>query len=182
VSFIRGLPFFPLTIEKYAKLWYDKQKGGVFMKTKISVLLLLTLCLSLMLTGCDLIGIVPEVDNTQKFDDELANSTGKWILSDDEDTYFTFDGSKDVMTFSYTEDGALKYDGKYRVVAKANDTDVLTPLTFILTRSDKEKEDWLSCYVDDFDKDFTQFTVMDEEEDLGMIDASIYTYLYRISE
>ena len=26
VSFIRGLPFFPLTIEKYAKLWYDKKE------------------------------------------------------------------------------------------------------------------------------------------------------------
>ena len=86
------------------------------------------------------------------------------------------------MTYSYVEDGISKYSGTYRVVSRGTGKDVITPLTFIFTRSDKDKEDWVGCYVEDFDSDFTQFTIMSEEEDLGIIDGSIHTYIYRISE
>ena len=149
-----------------------------------SIFLLITI--SCMLTGCDildnLLGGSGSNEKVENFDNELESSTGKWLLKDDEDTYFTFDGSKNIMTYSYVEDGIKKYNGTYRVVSKGTSKDVITPLTFIFTRSDKEKEDWVGCYVEDFNSDFTQFTIMSEEEDLGMIDGSIHTYIYRISE
>ena len=138
------------------------------------------------LTGCDsLNGLLSGngSNNSEKiFDNELESSTGKWLMQDDEDTYFTFDGSKNTMTFSYVEDGVGKYNGSYRVVSRGTGKNVSTPLTFVFTRSDKEKEDWIGCYAEDFDSDFTQFTIMSEEENLGMIDGSIHTYIYRISE
>ena len=122
----------------------------------------LLIMVSFILTGCDMLdGVFGENSsnkNVEEYDKELESSTGKWLLQDDEDTYFTFDGSKNVMK------------------------DSLTPITFIFTRNDKENEDWIGCYVEDFDSDFTQFTIMTEEEDLGMIDASIHTHIYRISE
>ena len=146
----------------------------------------LLITISCMLTGCDildnLLGGSGSNEKVENFDNELESSTGKWLLKDDEDTYFTFDGSKNIMTYSYVEDGIKKYNGTYRVVSKGTSKDVITPLTFIFTRSDKEKEDWVGCYVEDFNSDFTQFTIMSEEEDLGMIDGSIHTYIYRISE
>ena len=146
----------------------------------------LLITISCMLTGCDildnLLGGSGSNEKVENFDNELESSTGKWLLKDDEDTYFTFDGSKNIMTYSYVEDGIKKYNGTYRVVSKGTSKDVTTPLTFIFTRSDKEKEDWIGCYVEDFNSDFTQFTIMSEEEDLGMIDGSIHTYIYRISE
>ena len=146
----------------------------------------LLIIVSCMLTGCDVLdGLLDSNDSNngeENFDNELASSTGKWLMQDDEDTYFTFDGSMNVMTYSYVEDGISKYSGTYRVVYRGTSQDVITPLTFIFTRSDKEKEDWIGCYVEDFDNDFTQFTIMSEEEDLGMIDGSIHTYIYRISE
>ena len=139
-----------------------------------------------MLTSCDfqndLLGGNGSNNTEETFDSELESSTGKWLLQDDTDTYFTFDGSEEVMTYSYVEDGISKYSGTYRVVSRGNNKDVITPLTFIFTRSDKDKEDWIGCYVEDFDSDFTQFTIMSEEEDLGFIDGSIHTYIYRISE
>ena len=150
----------------------------------LSVLLLTTT--SCVLTGCDFIddflGGNGSNNNEKNFDSELESSTGKWLLQDDADTYFTFDGSKNVMTYSYVEDGISKYSGTYRVVSRGTGKDVITPLTFIFTRSDKDKEDWVGCYVEDFDSDFTQFTIMSEEEDLGIIDGSIHTYIYRINE
>ena len=146
----------------------------------------LLITISCMLTGCDildnLLGGSGSNEKVENFDNELESSTGKWLLKDDKDTYFTFDGSKNIMTYSYVEDGIKKYNGTYRVVSKGTSKDVTTPLTFIFTRSDKEKEDWVGCYVEDFNSDFTQFTIMSEEEDLGMIDGSIHTYIYRISE
>ena len=149
-----------------------------------SVLLLTTIFC--MLTGCnfinDLLGGIGSNNNEENFDSELESSTGKWLLQDDIDTYFTFDGSKNVMTYSYVEDGISKYSGTYRVVSQGTGKDVITPLIFVFTRSDKDKEDWIGCYVEDFDSDFTQFTIMSEEEDLGIIDGSIHTYIYRISE
>lgn len=148
---------------------------------------LLVLCLiacMLLLGGCDLLSgpannEAPKVD---EYEDELQSSTGKWILLDDDDTFFTFDGSKGVMTFSYVEDDTEKYSGSFRVVYRGIGKSVITPLTFIFTRSDKAKEDWIGCYVEDFDTDFSQFTLFTEEEDLGMTDGSIYTHIYRISE
>ncbi|MDY2575164.1 MAG: hypothetical protein SOW55_04260 [Bacilli bacterium] len=146
---------------------------------------LLLTAISCMLTSCDFLNDLlgdNDLNNKQEyFDSELESSTGKWLLQDDTDTYFTFDGSKNVMTYSYVEDGISKYSGTYRVVSRGTGKDVLTPLTFIFTRSDKDKEDWIGCYVEDFDSDFTQFTIM-SEEDLGIIDGSIHTYIYRISE
>ena len=141
---------------------------------------------SCMLTSCDiangLFGDNGSKNSAENFDKELESSTGKWLMQDDEDTYFTFDGSENVMSFNYVEDGVDKYSGTYRVVSKGTGKDVLTPLTFIFKRSDKTKEDWIGCYVEDFKTNFTQFTIMSEEEDLGMIDASIHTHIYRISE
>ena len=149
-----------------------------------SVLLLTTF--SCVLTSCDLLndllGGNGSNNSEEHFDSELESSTGKWLLQDDIDTYFTFDGSKNVMTYSYVEDGVSKYSGTYRVVSQGIGKDVITPLIFVFTRSDKDKEDWIGCYVEDFDNDFTQFTIMSEEEDLGIIDGSIHTYIYRISE
>ena len=149
-----------------------------------SVLLLTTI--SCVLASCDLLNDLlggNGSNNSEKhFDSELESSTGKWLLQDDTDTYFTFDGSKNVMTYIYVEDGISKYSGTYRVVSQGTGKDVITPLIFVFTRSDKDKEDWVECYVEDFDNDFTQFTIMSEEEDLGIIDGSIHTYIYRISE
>ena len=138
-----------------------------------------------VLSGCGLIeGLLGDGGNNNdalQIEDELTSATGKWILTSDEDTYFVFDGSKGVMTYSYYENAQQKYNGKFRVVYHGMG-DVATPLSFIFTRSDKQKEDWIGCYVDDFETDFSQFTVFSEEEDLGMVDASIYTHKYRISE
>ena len=150
----------------------------------LSILLLTSA--SCLLTGCDflndLLGGSGSNNKATNYDSELESSTGKWLLQDDVDTYFTFDGSKNVMTYSYVEDGISKYSGTYRVVYSGNGKNVITPLIFIFTRSDKDKEDWVGCYVEDFDSDFTQFTIKSEEEDLGIIDDSIHTYIYRISE
>ena len=140
---------------------------------------------SFSLSSCegldDLLG-TKENNEEEKIDNELESSTGKWTLKNDDDTYFVFDGSKDVMSYSYYEDGVNKYSGNYRVVYRGIGEDVLTPLTFIFKRNDKVKEDWIGCYVEDFKNDFTQFTVMQEEEDLGITDGTIYTHIYRISE
>lgn len=62
----------------------------------LSVLLLSTA--SCILTSCDflndLLGGNGSNNNVENFDSELESSTGKWQLKDDENTYFTFDGSK----------------------------------------------------------------------------------------
>ena len=144
---------------------------------KLSIISLI-LCL-FMLTGCDLF---MKDNGTKRYDDEFVSATGKWTLLNDDDTFFAFDGAKNVMSFSYVEDGVSKYSGKFRAIYRGNGNDVVTPLDLIFMRSDKEKEDWLSCYVEDFESDFTQFTIFSEEEDLGMIDGTIYTHIYRISE
>ena len=147
---------------------------------------LLFTSISSLLASCgfldDFLGGNGGNNNIETFDRELESSTGKWLLQDDEDTYFVFDGSKNVMTYHYVEDGISKYSGTYRAVSRGTGKDVITPLTFVFTRSDKDKEDWVGCYVEDFDSDFTQFTIMSEEEDLGIIDDSIHTYIYRMSE
>ncbi len=148
---------------------------------KVSILCLL-LCFIFSFGGCDLLGSPTGSPKPEEIDVELQSATGKWTLLDDDDTFFNFDGSKNVMTFNYVEDGTPKYNGTFRVVYRGLGKDVATPLCFIFTRTDKEKEDWLNCYVENFDTDFSQFTIFGEEEDLGMIDASLYTHIYRISE
>ena len=148
------------------------------MKRIGKVFLIPLLVFVLMLAGCDALS----GSDVEKFNDELASSTGRWLLLGDEDTYFTFDGSKDVMSFCYVEDGVEKYRGTYGAIYRGLGEEVLTPLTLALCRSDKAEEDWLSCYVEGFEEDFTQFTVMGEEEDLGMTDGFIYTHIYRIGE
>ncbi|MBR1374079.1 hypothetical protein IJ556_06475 [bacterium] len=136
------------------------------------------------LTGCDLFS--GGKDDVTKYDDELDSSTGKWFLIDEEknvtDTYFEFDGAKDVMTFKYVEKGDTKYSGTYRVVYQENNGENTYTLNFILSRNDVEKEDWLYTYVDDFKTDFTQFTTIKEEKSKGMNDGRIYSHIYRISE
>ena len=117
----------------------------------------------------------------RKYEDQLTSSTGTWRLLDDEDTYFILDGAKNVMSLTYVEDGTTKYNGTYSVIHRAK-ADALSPLTFLIKRSDKIKEDWLECYVDDFEENFTQFTIMRIEEDLGNTGGFVYTHIYRISE
>jgi len=148
-------------------------------RIKFIVLLLIVAVVSVMLAACDLsFGAGSDVT---RYDESFEASTGKWLLLDNETTYFVFDGSAGVMTFSYYEDGALKYRGKFRAVYKSSaDADI--PLTFAVTRNDKVKEDWINCYVENFEESFTQFSVTFEEEDLGVIDGTVYTHVYRISE
>ena len=109
-------------------------------------LLLIVATVSTILSGCDLI-FDQQPNGTVNYDEKMDVSTGKWLLLDEEDTYFIFDGSKGVMTFSYYEGGVLKHQGGFRSIYRSSD-DAKTPLTFILTRSDKEKEDWISCYAE----------------------------------
>lgn len=132
----------------------------------------------LFLSGCDF----ASNDTAQHFEEEFPSSSGCWQLWGDEDTYFIFDGSAGVMSFSYVEDGVPKYSGNYRAIYRGTGKDVLTPLSLTLIRDDKEKEDWLSLYAENVDTAFTQFTVMEEEEDLGVTDGTVYTHIYRISE
>ena len=148
-------------------------------KSGFSVFLLILVSIFVSFTSCDLF---PNANsNTTDYDDKMEASTGKWQLFDDQDTYFVFDGSENVMTFSYYEDNELTYSGKYRAVYRAN-PNALSPLTFVMTRSDKSKEDWINCYVENFEQSFTQFSIICEEEDLGVTDGTVYSHIYRISE
>lgn len=155
------------------------------MKTvRVSVFILL-LVLLFALTGCDLPGSITGGalgSDAEKFNDEMTSATGRWLLADDGDTYFSFDGSEGAMSFCYVEDGAERYRGSFRAVYRGNGPDVLTPLTLVLQREGRENADAIGCYTEGFEEQFTQFTVMTEEEDLGMIEGSLYTHIYRISE
>ena len=148
------------------------------LKTRFIALILAVTVISVMLSGCD--GLFGGSDVTN-YDKKMESATGKWLLLDEEDTYFVFDGSEGAMTFSYYEDGAMKYSGSFRTVYRSN-ADASTPLTFIFTRTDKTNKDWLNCYVEGFTEGFTQFSVMYEEEDLGVTDGTVYTHVYRLSE
>lgn len=148
-------------------------------KLRLTAFALALVILSAMLTGCD--ALFGKNNDTTRYDDKMESATGKWQLMDDEDTYFVFDGSEKVMTFSYYEDGALKHSGKFRSIYKS-DPDAPTPLVFVLTRSDKENKDWLNCYAENVDVEFSQFSITYEEEDLGVTDGTVYTHIYRLSE
>lgn len=155
------------------------------MHNKVVTILFFAFCLltTFSLNACDLFnGNTNKNDKVIEYNEELDSSTGKWILKDNSDTFFEFDGSKDIMSFKYVEDGLDKYEGQYRVVYNENDGANTFTLNFILTRDDAEKEDWLYTYVDDFETDFTQFTTIKEERSEGMNDGRIYSHIYRISE
>lgn len=146
---------------------------------RICFLLILSL-VAAFLTGCDaFFGNDPNSDHT-KHNDKMDSATGKWLLYGDEDTYFVFNGAEGVMSFSYHEDGAKKYGGTFRAVTRAANEG--TPLSFILTRSDKTREDWISCYAENASESFSQFSIAYAEEDLGVTDGTVYTHVYRIGE
>ncbi len=149
------------------------------MKNRIFALLLTIVMILLAFTGCE--DFFGGDSDTTRYNDEMESATGKWLLLGDEDTYFEFNGSKGAMTFSYFEDGEIKYSGGFRAIRRS-DPDTSTPLSIMLTRIDKQNEDWLSCYVESLEDDFTQFSIMVEEEDLGVTDGTVYTHIYRISE
>ena len=144
---------------------------------KILSIFILLFMFCITLTACDLFS-----SDTTKYTTKLESITGKWYNQDDESTYFEFDGSRFVMCFTYYEDGIAKYSGEFNVIYRGLGDDVLNPMCIKIFRDDKEKEDWINCYVESFLEDFTQFTVMQVEEDLGMIEGSIHTHIYRISE
>lgn len=149
------------------------------LKIRLISLSLIMAIISVMFAGCGWIfGKKSDVTN---YDKKMDSATGKWMLLDENDTYFVFDGSEGVMSFSYYEDGVLKYDGKFRSVYRSS-SDANTPLTFVITRNDKAKEDWINCYTENLNENFTQFSIICEEEDLGVTDGTVYTHIYRISE
>lgn len=155
------------------------------MRNKVVTILSSAFCLltSFSLTACGLFnGTANQSDSAIEYDEELDSSTGKWILKDQSDTFFEFDGSKDAMSFKYVEDGQDKYEGHYRVVYDPNDGTNTFTVNFVLSRNGAEKKDWLYTYVDDFETDFAQFTTIKEERYEGMDDGRIYTHVYRISE
>ena len=142
-------------------------------------LFLIVAAVSLTLVGCD--SFFGKASDATHYDERMDAATGKWLLLDEEDTYFVFDGSEGVMSFSYYEDGALKYDGSFRSIHRST-PDASTPLTFIMSRRDKAREDWINCYVEDLPERFTQFSIICAEEDLGVTDGTVYTHIYRMSE
>lgn len=149
------------------------------MKIKLVHLLFILIIASVILTGCD--SSLGGDGTVTEYTDKMESSTGTWRLLDDDGTYFVFDGAESAMTFSYYEDGVLKYSGKFRAIRRTS-PDAKTPLTYIITRSDKEAEDWLSCYLESPDESFTQFSIKYGEEDLGVTDGTVYTHVYRPSE
>ncbi len=149
------------------------------MKKKFIAFLSLLLIFSLSCAGCG--SFSGEDSDITQYNDEMEAATGKWLLLDEDDTYFIFDGAKNEMSFRYYEDNTLKYSGKFRAIYKEAE-EALSPLSFIVTRDDKAREDWINCYVENFDEGLTQFSIMDEEENLGVTDGTVYTHIYRISE
>lgn len=148
------------------------------MKKTFSLLLVSVFAFSL--SSCDLFSNTE--DSTNELNDEFSSITGKWLLKDNEDTFFSFDGSKGKMNFSYVEEGENKYSGSFRGIYRGPGKDVTTPLSILIKRNNKEKEDWLGCYTDNQLDNLSQFTIYNQEEDLGMISGSIHTHLYRISQ
>ena len=149
------------------------------MKNLCKLFILAFVMISVLLTGCD--ALFGEAGSATQYNDKMESATGKWLNMDDEDTYFLFDGSENVMSFHYYEDGALKHSGKFRGVIN-DDPDDPIPLTFVVKRNDKPEEDWIHCYTENVTQGFTQFRISYTEEDLGMTDGTVYTHIYRISE
>ncbi|MBR2485320.1 MAG: hypothetical protein IKB54_03090, partial [Clostridia bacterium] len=80
-------------------------------KTAVVLLVAILLTFALTLTGCDLFSGLfggktgDSAGDADNYETELPSSTGKWILMDDNTTYFTFNGAKGERTFTYVEDG-----------------------------------------------------------------------------
>ncbi|MBO4694795.1 MAG: hypothetical protein J5656_02580 [Clostridia bacterium] len=132
--------------------------------------------------GCGIFGSSSSNDTkVTKYEKELESSTGKWYFSTDTSTYFEFDGSKNSMTFKYVENGTQKYTGKYTVVYQGNNG-TQNSYTFAWCLKNGDNDDVLTCYADDFETDFTQFTIMKMTKKLPMNDGRNYDHIYRISE
>ena len=151
-------------------------------KLTFSVLALLSFS---CLTACDLFG-GSNTTKEVKYETELESSTGKWYLLDENktptNTYFEFDGGKDVMSFRYIEDGNNKHQGKYSFVYRKNNGQNGSTLSINLARNGESKDDCVYAYADDFETSFTQFTTIKEERDEGTNDGRLYAHIYRISE
>ena len=146
--------------------------------------LLIMLFSALAFAGCGIFGSSnssKEDAKTTEYKEELESSTGKWCYLDDTSTYFEFDGSKNSMTFKYFENGTQKYTGKYTVIYKGNDG-TQNSYTFAWCLKNGDNDDVLTCYADDFETDFTQFTIMKMTKKLPMNDGRNYDHIYRISE
>lgn len=156
------------------------------MRTHKIVYLLLLLVMVINITGCGLIDELFGSDVT-RYDNEHNESTGKWYLLDEEnnktENYFEFDGSFGKMIVNYYENNTKKISGNYRIVYKGNNGKENTyTFSLIIDKKDGEKEDILYCYSDNFNTSFSQFTIMEEEKDLGNIEGSLHRRPYRISE
>ena len=163
------------------------------MKRITAVFLTLFLLLTaLSLSGCELFdAITGKGDAAKQLFDECTETNGTWVFHDfwtqekDADTYLTFHGNKGEMTFEYYEDGVLKRDGVYRVVYRGETADVDIPVSIgFEIKGDSKHRDWLDCFVRGFRSDFTQFTVMREERDLGIneVTGTPQARTYRMSE
>lgn len=156
------------------------------MKNKFALSICFVAAVALSFTGCDFLGSIGKKDDAKTYDKELPSSSGKWYFLDGEknptDTYFSFNGEEGNMTFVYYEGGEKVSDGGYRVVYKGNGSESTYTFSWCLKRDGEEKEDVVICYADDFETDFTQFTVMQEEKNIGFVDARPRTHVYRISE
>ena len=139
------------------------------------------------LSGC---GLLPGSNGgAENNDKEYPATSGKFLFLDEEKNitnhYFIFDGSKDVMSFSYYENDIKKYEGTFRfVVPEEKGKDRTYCFSYCLDKKDGEKEDVLTCYSDDFSSQetFTQFTIMQEEKKYSNSDKLINFHTYRISE
>ena len=166
-------------------------------KTVKNILLIIVLAAvvvvtSFALSACGLLESITgkSNDNVEQLFDKCEETTGKWVCYDyftrrPLDAYFVFDGSENVMRFEYYENGTLKRDGWYRVVYRGEDADVSTPLTIGLEiKGENRNKDLINAYVDDFKTDFTQFTVMNEEREMGIneVSGTPKARMYRISE
>lgn len=154
---------------------------------KIKYLFMFLLIISLFtLTSCELFPTKKKTSKEKEYKEEISALTGKWYLLDSAhnktNTFFSFNGEKNKMTFSYTEDGETKSTGKFSLIYKANDGSNTYTVKLVLKRDTEEKEDYIYTYVDDFDTNFTQFSTLKIERDEDINDGRIYSHIYRMSE
>ena len=137
------------------------------------------------LVGCEAFG----GGLAKNYDKEYTPTTGKFCFVDENhqatDSYFIFDGTKNVMSFEYFEEGNKKLSGTFRfVVPSEKGKDRTYCFSYCLDKKDGEKEDVLTCYSDNFSDDdtFTQFTIMQEEKKFTNSDKKVDFHTYRLSE
>ncbi len=136
------------------------------------------------LVGCETFG-----GSAKNYEKEYTPTTGKFCYLDENkqatDNYFLFDGSKNVMTFEYYENGAQKLSGTFRfVVPSEKGKERSYCFSYCFDKKDGEKEDVVTCYSDSFSdaETFTQFTIMEEEKKYQNSDKAVAFHTYRISE